>query len=150
MASMVRSPYPAGVAIPKIRFAEKVKRFGFHRGFTVKSLLKRTRLKRMSKGLKAVTAKYRKLENHFLAQPENKWCEICTRRREAGENICRNQSTEVHHYAGRIGRLLCYVPYFIASCFWCRDWPHKHPKKARELRLLAPPKLWNVFPRNGS
>lgn len=113
--------------------------------------LKRTPLRRVSKGLAAEQRKYRKIEAKFLAQPENKWCICCTIRREKlGENILRNQATEIHHWAGRIGRLLCYVPYFRAFCFRCRSWPHDHPKLARELGLLAPARLWNVFPGNGT
>lgn len=107
-------------------------------------------LRKQSKGLRTATAKYRKLETAFLSLPENKWCICCTIRRETlGENILRNQATEVHHWAGRIGRLLCYVPYFRAFCYFCRLWPHQHPRLARELGLLAPAKLWNVFPVDG-
>lgn len=147
MASMVRSPFPAGVAIPRIKFVEKVKRLGFRRGFT----MKRTRINRVSKGLKAEQAKYRKVAAAFLARPENSWCICCTLRRERlQENIVRNPAVEIHHWAGRIGRLLCYVPYFRAFCNACRRWPHDHPTLARELNLLAPPKLWNHFPGNGS
>lgn len=109
--------------------------------------LRRTPLAKMSKGLKAETAKYRKLSAEFLARPENTWCLCCTLRRETlGGNILRNQSCEIHHWAGRIGRLLCYVPYFRAFCYRCRTFPHSNPKLARELNLLAPAHLWNVFP----
>lgn len=101
--------------------------------------LKRSPLKSASKGLKAEQLKYRKLSAAFLALPENKWCLCCIVRREGlGENIIRNQSSEVHHWAGRIGRLLCYVPFFRAFCNACRTWPHVHPSKAREqLNLLV-------------
>lgn len=109
--------------------------------------LKRSPLKRQSKGLKAEQAKYRKLAAVFLARPENAWCLCCTLRRERlGENILRNQSVEIHHWAGRIGRLLCYVPYFRAFCNACRTFPHEHPSLARELNLLAPAHLWNHYP----
>jgi hypothetical protein len=115
-----------------------------------KSSLKRSPLKRESKGRKAELAKYRKLSANFLAQPENFWCICCTLRREKlGENICRNYSTEIHHFALRNGRLLCYVPYFRAFCFGCRDWPHLHPKVARSIGLLAPPNLCGIFPKEG-
>lgn len=103
--------------------------------------------KRASKGLKAEQAKYKKLHADFLSRPENTWCVCCTIRREQlGENIVRNQSVEIHHVRGRIGRLLCWVPGFRAFCNACRHWPHEHPIKARELNLLAPAHLWNVFP----
>lgn len=109
--------------------------------------LKRSSIEKVSKGLKAEKAKYRKLSAVFLARPENTWCICCTLRRERlGENILRNQATEIHHWAGRIGRLLCYVPFFRAFCNACRSWPHDHPSKARKLNLLAPAQLWNVFP----
>lgn len=109
-------------------------------------ILKRTPLKKVSKGRKAELAKYRRLTAQFLAKPENSWCICCTMRREMGENIVRNPSLEIHHFAGRIGRLLCYVPFFRAFCNACRTWPHEHPAKAREMNLLAKPHLWNVFP----
>ena len=152
MASRVLSPVPAGVAIPRIKFPEKIKRNGFWKGFRLRQVpLKRVPIKRESKGHKAEVRKYRKVSAEFLARPENAWCICCTLRRERlGENILRNQSVEIHHWAGRIGRLLCYVPYFRAFCNACRRWPHEHPSLARELNLLAPPKLWNHFPGNGS
>lgn len=104
-------------------------------------------IKSESKRLKDERAKYRKVSAVFLARPENKWCICCTLRREVlQENITRNQATVIHHWAGRIGRLLCYVPYFKAFCSGCPPWPHEHPKEARELNLLAPAHLWEVFP----
>lgn len=107
----------------------------------------RSMLKRQSKGLKAQTAKYRKVSAVFLSQPENKWCLCCDLRREKlGENIIRNQATEIHHHRGRIGRLLCWVPGFRPFCHRCRSYPHSYPKLARQLNLLASPTLWNVFP----
>lgn len=103
----------------------------------------------MSKGLKAELAKYWKLSSAFLALPENKFCIICVVRREHGENILVNLATEIHHWAGRIKRLLCHVPFFRASCRSCRDWPHDNKVKARAWGLLAPATQWNVFPVNG-
>lgn len=102
--------------------------------------------KRQSKGLKAEQAKYRRLAAAFLARPENRLCWICVIRREHGENILINLATEVHHWALRAGRLLCYVPYFRASCFRCREFPHKNTKLAREMGVLAPVNICGVFP----
>lgn len=110
-------------------------------------MLTRSPLRRQGKALKANLARYRKLVAVFLAQPENQWCICCTLRREKlCENIVCNQSVEVHHFAGRIGRLLCYVPYFRPFCNACRLWPHEHPATARELNLLVSAKLWNCYP----
>lgn len=100
-----------------------------------------------SKGLKAERAKYQKLSYVFLHQLENKWCVCCTLRQTVlGEDILINYSSEVHHWAGRIKKLLCYVPYFRAFCYHCREWPHLNKIKARELGLLAPAHLWEVYP----
>lgn len=112
--------------------------------------LKRSVLKRESKGRKAELAKYRKLAKEFLARPENQFCWICQVRRESGENILINFATEVHHWALRYGKLLCYVPYFRASCFRCRDFPHENKTRARELGVLAPLHLCGVFPSSGN
>lgn len=147
---MVASVVPAGVAFFKDRTPND--RIGTKQGIFRRRLkrtfsLKRSPIRKVSKGLKAEQAKYRKLAAVFLAQPENMWCICCTLRREKlGENILRNQATEIHHWAGRIGRLLCYVPFFRAFCRDCRTWPHAHPSKARDLNLLAPAHRWNVFP----
>lgn len=110
------------------------------------SSLKRSPLKRASKGLKAEQSKYWKLSAAFLARPANKFCIICVVRREHGENILVNLATEIHHWAGRIKRLLCYIPFFKPSCRSCRDWPHDNKVKAREWGLLAPITQWNVCP----
>lgn len=127
----------------------KLKRDGlklvFKRNGRVK---KRKPLKKQSRALRTRSRVYFALTHEFLSREENRLCEICTRRREAGENILIQPATEVHHWAGRIGRLLCYVPYFKASCFNCREWPHRHPTKARDIGLLAPAALWNVFPES--
>lgn len=142
MGSRVRSPLADGESMLVERIPRPVLRdsFYYRRG------LKRAPLKRESKSHKAELAKYRKLAAVFLAQPENSWCICCTVRREHGENIVRNPAVEIHHFAGRIGRLLCYVPYFRAFCNACRTWPHEHPSLARELNLLVPASLWNCFP----
>lgn len=139
MASQIRRALPAGVSFFRGQPSDDRQRES-------RRLLKKTRLKSASKGLKAEQAKYRRLSATFLARPENKWCVCCDLRREAGEDILRNQATEVHHHRGRIGKLLCWLPGFRAFCFFCRTWPHDHPALARKLNLLAPPSLWNIYP----
>ncbi len=92
--------------------------------------------------LKALQGVYSRVSKAFLAMPENHRCAICIVRGIVPPNL----STETHHFAGRIGRLLCYVPYFIPSCFPCREWPHQNARQARELGVLAPAPQWNVYP----
>ena len=160
MASQIARALPEGVSFFKgeseedrlraVRLLRKKRRLNsispWQRQKTVEGKSRRPP-RSASKGLKAEQAKYKKLHTAFLARPENTWCICCTLRREKlGENIVRNQSVEIHHVRGRIGRLLCWVPGFRAFCNACRNWPHDHPSKARELSLLAPASLWNVYP----
>lgn len=100
-------------------YAEKIKRNGMTR-----SKAQRTRL-----------ARYNEMRREFLADPVNEFCEICKRRREAGENITLNFSSEIHHKFLRTGKNI--FRGFIASCFPCREWPHQNPRLAREFGLLA-------------
>lgn len=111
---------------------------------------KRKPLKKISRSQRTRSRAYFALTAAFLERPENQHCQICVRRREAGEDILLHQATEVHHRRGRIGRLLTHEPEFVPSCFECRQWPHQHPRKARELGLLAPVAQWNVFPVDGN
>lgn len=115
-------------------------------GFVRKAGLRKTPLRKVSRSLARRLREYFKLTAAFLARPENTWCWICDVRREHGENICRNQSTEVHHHRGRAGRLLTWIPGFRASCRGCREWPHQNQKIAREWGVLAPAAQFNVFP----
>lgn len=55
---------------------------------------------------------YRPKRDKYLS--ENTECEV----RE-----CTNESTHIHHMNGRIGKMVYYVPYFMAVCNEC------HPEK---------------------
>lgn len=61
---------------------------------------------------------YLKLRKIFLKKPENKLCAVCK----------KTEATEVHHKAGRIGRLLLYVAYWLPVCYDCHTWIHANPK----------------------
>lgn len=93
-------------------------------------------LKKLSRSHRHKLSQYYAVRDEFLRREENQVCEICTRRREAGENIPLQAATEVHHRSGR-GKMLCEVREFVASCYSCRLWPHENPKQARELGLLT-------------
>lgn len=132
-----------------------------------KTPLKRGKsLPRVSKKLKRrLEQNYYPVNNAFLRLPENRYCYICICRsrnlqldevREMMQNLTIKESDqwltgigarlrfsgEVHHWAGRCGALLTYVPYFVASCYGCREWPHAMPREARRLGLLAPANLY--------
>jgi hypothetical protein len=111
--------------------------------------LKRTPLKRESKGHKAEMRKYNESAPAFFAEPGNDVCRICVVLREAGDNILLQPATERHHLRGRIGRLLNWRPGQIPSCYGHRSWPHDHPARARKLGLLCAPAQWNIFPGDG-
>jgi hypothetical protein len=163
MSSRVISSVPAGESIPRcgVRCLQRKEKAEIRPGFLRKLKREATRfvrkrsgltrkkpLKKIARSRRRELAEYFALTTKFLLRPENALCLICTVRREHGENILVQVATEVHHYAGRIGRLLCYIPFFKPSCRSCRDWPHQNPIKAREWGLLAPPARWNVFPRS--
>lgn len=115
---------------------------------------------------KAEESAYDRTKAWWKCKPENHWCAVCLCRsvnlpwRQLklslvlhGEEYVRRtlsgtlrRAREVHHYRGRIGRLLCDVRFFIATCRACREWPHENTVEARALELLAPGSEWNVFP----
>lgn len=136
----------------------------------------RSTLNRQKKPLAKVSKKHEKqlrkayypAQGQFLKLPENRFCYICLARSldasraevraimlmpvydgnrllEAARATMTN-ATEVHHWAGRIGRLLDFVPYFVPECRECREWPHVHLKAARELDLIASRTRYDVFP----
>jgi hypothetical protein len=120
------------------------------------------------KRLKVMRKNYFPANNEFLQRPENRFCYIClcrslectvtelrsmmSRPVKEGDRLLGLSgaimvpAVEVHHYRGRIGRLLDFEPFFLASCRECREWPHTFFKQARALELLAPSPLYNVFP----
>lgn len=100
--------------------------------------LKRTPLKKISKSQRRKLAEYHPIHSKFLK--ENPKCQICIARKIEPPKW----STEVHHKFGRANKLLTDVRGFIASCFACRDFPHSHPKEARELGILGAASLWNI------
>lgn len=133
----------------------------------------RPEMKRISKKQKrALTKRYFPVQTEFLKRPENRVCWICigrslgATRAEIREIMDRTPyeafkilensgavitgATEVHHYAGRIGRLLDFVPYFVPECRGCRQWPHDNLRQARALDLVAPASAYNVFPENAA
>lgn len=161
---MVRSPYPAGVAIPKPEKQPKKRRISLRDSQIRKFKRDGTRvrfnrgnhrferhkpLKKMARVRRNEMRHYLAMHGPFLSEPGNENCAICIVRREHGENIPLNAATEIHHFRGRRGRLLCWKPGFRPSCFFCRDWPHTHKRKAREWGLLAPAVIYDTFPGDG-
>lgn len=161
MGSAIQSSVPDGCVIPRPIFPEKkpkvrlrdwfvrrLKREGTKTLYANNQITRKKPMKKIARSRRRAMAEYFALSTKFLLRPENALCLICKVRREHGEDILIQPATEVHHWAGRIGRLLCYVPFFRPSCRGCREWPHQHVATAREWGLLSPPAQWNVFPKD--
>lgn len=52
---------------------------------------------------------------------------------EAHLSGCTTHSTDVHHKAGRVGKLYLDESKWLAVCRACHSWIETHPKEAREL-----------------
>lgn len=74
---------------------------------------------------------YAKKRKTFLALPENKYCPVA----KAIFNEVK-LAREVHHKAGRKGKLLNYVPYWLAVSRKGHNWIHANPKEAYKLDFL--------------
>ena len=92
-------------------------------------------IRRISPKRAAEQAQYRKVRKEFLAVKA--YCEVC-----------KEVATEVHHHAGRIGRLLCDTKNFHALCFRCHRMAHDNIAWARAMGLICESGGWNSTPKN--
>ena len=88
-------------------------------------------IKPMSEKRKSQSYLYTKKRKIFLEKPENKFCPVA-------EVIFDETklTNEVHHKAGRIGKLLLFVPYWLAVSSKGHKWIHANPKEAYKLGFL--------------
>ena len=49
--------------------------------------------------------------------------------------VCTGTSSEIHHKAGRIGKLLLDIRYWLSTCRSCHQFIEMNPKAAREMGL---------------
>lgn len=79
------------------------------------------------RSLKRIIAdkKYSKLRKKFLEQ--NPMCQAHL------PGICSTTSTQVHHKAGRVGKLFLDITKWLAVCHHCHVWIEQHPVQAKEL-----------------
>lgn len=49
----------------------------------------------------------------------------------------------IHHFFGRTGALLCWVPGFRMACMPCHNWIETHRNDSVRLGLRAPDSLFN-------
>jgi hypothetical protein len=103
-------------------------------------------IKKASDKRKRESYLYTQKKNIFLALPENKYCPVAEAVYQG--KIPANQfqdselvfncsgyflTNQVHHKAGRKGKLLNYVPYWLAVCQFGHDWIHANPEQAYKL-----------------
>lgn len=114
-------------------------------------------IKPMSEKRKQESYLYTKKRKIFMSKPENKYCpvykacidgKIKPSELPSGEEVHRYKidipTSEVHHKAGRIGKLLNYVPYWLAVSSDGHKWIHNNPKKSYELGFLIHSSTVNI------
>lgn len=85
-------------------------------------------LRQMSAKRAKENAEYAKLRKAFLS--ERPVCEAYY------PDICTGRATQVHHMAGRRGKMLLARERFLACCARCHTEIHNHPLNARALGFL--------------
>ena len=101
-------------------------------------------IKQYSEKRKNESYKYTKKRKAFLALPENKYCPVAKAVFEGKIDTFQDSellfnrfgllfTTEIHHKAGRKGKLLNYAPYWLAVSRSGHLWIHAHPEQAYEL-----------------
>ena len=106
-------------------------------------------IKPMSEKRKRESYAYTKKRKIFLSLAANRFCPVCVavfdgvidREEIEGANTIFFyqgiiETIEIHHKAGRIGRLLNYVPFWLAVSSCGHDWIHAYPEKAYKLGFL--------------
>lgn len=94
----------------------------------------RTRIRHMSKSRATQNQLYTKLKVKFL--DEHPFCVRCC------DTIAPRYRT-VHHFYGRVGALLCWVPGFRMACMSCHRFIETHRNESVKLGLRAPDNLFN-------
>ncbi len=89
------------------------------------------KLKPMSEKRKRESYLYTKKRKTFLAKPENKYCPVA---KAIFDEV--KLASEVHHKAGRKGKLLNYVPYWLAVSRKGHNWIHNNPEEAYKRGFL--------------
>ena len=110
------------------------------------------RIKPVSNKLKREQYLYSKNRKTFLKKPENRFCPVATMHlkrddltpKEREYWLLNQLAHEVHHKAGRKGKLLNHVPLWLAVGRAGHEWIHANPAKAYELGFSVPPSTVNI------
>lgn len=115
---------------------------------------RKTPLRRASKPMRRVSKRragenreYSIVRMRYLM--EHPWCEACKKVRPImSAAFGPGASTEIHHFRGKLHRLLNDSRFFLAVCRECHDFIHDNGYAARRLGLLAPISEFNVYPED--
>jgi rubredoxin len=61
--------------------------------------------------------------------------------------ICGMPWRDLHHWAGRAGKLFLEERLWMMLCRSCHEWVHNNPAHAQHIGLLAPEGCWNDYKR---
>jgi hypothetical protein len=98
-------------------------------------ILRRTRIRSVSKVKARLNREYTKLRKQFLA--DNPMCQACPKR-----GIVAAPAVHTHHLRGRSRKLQNDTRHWLAVCDRCHHFIHNFPLEARELGLLCQPGQW--------
>lgn len=105
--------------------------------------MKRSPMKRQSSKRAAEQRRYAKLRKEVLIY--HPWCFACK------ENGDYRAATEVHHYRGKLGRLLCDTRFFRSVCQEHHNYIHHvNPNEARRRGWLASAAEFGVYPADNA
>ena len=104
----------------------------------------RIKIRQKSKKQATLDRTYSVLRKTFLKLPENKLCPVASYFVTQTINPIEERrlwlnsvdATEIHHKAGRVGKLYLYVPFWLAVSRKGHVWIHKNPKEAYQKGWL--------------
>lgn len=88
-------------------------------------------LRRVSTKRAAQLKEYKVKRDVFLTL--NPMCELCG----------ISKAMDIHHKAGRAGKLLCYTSLWMGVCRCCHDWITSNTARARERGFIVAKGHWN-------
>lgn len=113
--------------------------------------MKRSRIAPVSNKRAAENRDYSVARREYLA--EHPYCELCVPIKAYPHDpplfeIRPQLANQIHHYRGRVGRLLTDKRFFRAACQDCHEWVGKNGAQARRIGVLAPIPEFNVYPED--
>lgn len=105
----------------------------------LKPIKKQEQIRQVSQKRQRESYAYAKKRKTFLELPENRLCPVAKEIFNEEAFTC-----EVHHKAGRRGKFLLYVPFWLAVCRKGHDWIHANPAEAYQKGFLLHSSTKNI------